>query len=206
MTIHQDYLKILESEQIDEGFLKNAAMAATLAGAGLMANHISHDKPVENPIHHMDVQRAGGVISKDSMASSISSRYKIDRSTANEIVDAAHRHAAPNGAFPQAHHLLALAGVESSMHPFAKSKLRHDPAIGLTQIRPKATGIHKTELASIDGQMKHTSQILQKLHSKFGNPSDAFASYNVGVTAHLQGRTNHNYAPKIFAELKHYVS
>lgn len=174
-----------QQEEVNEGFLKNAAVSATIAIGAIASQH----NMIQAPEHQVPTV---AVIKKDVNApdhlfSAIKSKFKhIDETDIHEIVSAAVKHGDP--VFPQAHHLVALAGVESSMDPSAKSALKKDPAIGLTQIRPKVWNIDKKELRTVDGQISHSARILKKYHSILGNPEDTFKAYNIGITNHKRGK------------------
>jgi hypothetical protein len=206
MSIKQAYITILEQEQLDEGAIKNAIVGLAIAGGAIGMHHA-----LKTPIN--DSRTTSGIVQtieqpqerymdKHQTIEHIKKKFKVNHEIASQSVDSAFRHAAPNGKFPQAHHLLALAGVESSFRPHVKSALKRDRAIGITQIRPKTSGLHPNDLKTVDDQFKHASAILQKMHRTMKNVPDTLTAYNNGVTATLRGgNINRNYAPKILDAL-----
>lgn len=201
------YQSIVNEDQIEvnEGMLKNAAIAATIALGAIGAHHaLKTDSAPTQQTTVGDIEQKIDHNHPEHLFKSIKSKFKnIDDAKAHEIVKAAVKHG--DAEFPQAHHLIALAGVESSMNPSAKSALKKDPAIGLTQIRPKVWNIDKKELRTIDGQIGHSAKILKKYHSVLGNPEDAFKAYNIGITNHKKGKQSDaadRYHDKVSKEVK----
>lgn len=188
--IKSAYASILAEEQeaVNENILKHAAIAASIAGA--IATGVSH---ISNGYDNPTNREVSGKIEKinpnhpDNLFNSIKSKFtKVDDDTAHEIVKSAIKHGKPD--FPQAHHLVAIAGVESAMRPDVSSKLKNDPATGLMQIRPKVWGIDKKEFSTIDGQIKHGAAILTKYHKTLGDPDKAIMAYNIGITNFKKGK------------------
>ena len=195
-----------EQEEVNEGMLKNAAIAATIALGAISAHHAmkTDDAPKHQTSVSGEIEEKSNPNHPDHLFKSIKSKFKnIDDTKAHEIVAAAVKHG--DTEFPQAHHLIALAGVESSMNPNAKSALKKDPAVGLTQIRPKVWNIDKKELRTVDGQIGHSAKILKKYHSVLGNAEDAFKAYNIGITNHKRGKqadAADRYHDKVSKEVK----
>lgn len=135
---------------------------------------------------------------KDKLADAISSRYRIDSQFAKQVVEFAHMYG--NASFPTPKDILAIISIESSFNPTAKSKLKKDPAVGLTQIRPNVWKrlIKPGELTSTENQVKYAAMILTQYHAKLGDVTSAVNAYNVGLTAHLRGTTNHKYIRKFY--------
>lgn len=181
MKIEQAYQQITE-QTLEEGRLKQAAMATALAGASLLMTQQAHKEP---PKPTFDPQHS---------ITNISTRYNIDEDKAKKIVDIAQKYS--KHPFPQAHHILGTIGVESSFNEKAKSKLKFDPAVGLMQIRPKVTGTHPSELKDIEGQIKHGSDMLHTLYKKTGDEDKAIQAYNIGLTAYNKGKRAVNYLEK----------
>jgi len=96
-------------------------------------------------------------------------------------------------------------GVESSFDKDAKSNLKYDPAVGLMQVRPKVNGIDPTELASIDGQIKHGASILHQLYSKTGDIDKTLQAYNLGLTAFNRGKRAYHYVEKTKLETQEHA-
>jgi hypothetical protein len=205
--VKKAYARILheEQEEVNENLLKHAAIAATLAGA--IATGVSTMKPHEDDLGN---RQTSGTIEKispnhpDNLFNSIKSKFtKVDDETAHEIVKSAIKHGKPD--FPQPHHLVAIAGVESGMRPDVSSNLKNDPATGLMQVRPKVWGIDKKEFSTIDGQIKHGAAILTKYHKTLGDPDKAIMAYNIGVTNFNKGKkadAADRYHTKVSAEIK----
>jgi hypothetical protein len=210
-SIQEAYIAIV-AQELEEGKLKDAALAigaaATIAGGAMMANHepAPTHKVVTGKIDDLRASFAKTAkFDPDFLASSIMDKYKVGEDKAYEFVNAAIKHSDP--VFPQAHHLLTIAGIESSFNEKAKSQLKHDPAIGATQIRPKVWNIHPSELSTLDGQFKHTAHILKTYHTKTGSIDAAIKSYNVGITNFNRGKQQgaaHRYFTKFNTELKRY--
>jgi soluble lytic murein transglycosylase-like protein len=131
-------------------------------------------------------------------------KYKIAPANAKHIVELVNKYADP--VFPKAEDLLAIIGIESSFNPSAKSGLKHDKAVGLTQIRPKIWGIHAKNLRGhLDKQVELASDILNKYYQKLGSKDKAIHAYNVGLTNVRHGKgLNPAYVTKWKAELKRY--
>jgi hypothetical protein len=203
MSLTQAYLDILKEEQpLEEGLIKNALIGTAIAAGALsLYNSNKPTEPTQKSVSGKITKAEPSAMGKSQQVDHIINHYKVRPELANEIVDAAHRHENKVGDFPKAHHLLGLAAVESSFVPSAKSKLRKQPAFGLTQIRPKMHGLTYNDLGSVDSQMEHASAILQKMHHRMKTPEDTLTSYNNGVTATLRGGNgvNYKYAPKVLA-------
>lgn len=210
----QEAYKNIITQDLEEGKLKDAAIAIGAAAAMATGSPISDAEPKDTLAKTHQVADASNVQQSlekpakhdpEHLASTILDKFKINSDKAQEIVTSAIKHS--DSVFPQAHHLLAIAGIESSFNQNAVSQLKHDPAVGLTQIRPKVWNIHPKELSTIDGQFKHTAHILKTYHEKTGNIEDAIKSYNVGITNFRRGKQQgaaHRYITKFNNELKRY--
>lgn len=204
-TIREAYKDIV-TQELEEGKLKNIAIAVGAAGAiaaGTMYSHVNQRDKV-SPDLIQAIQKPAKK-TPDELKRTILSKFNVADDKVDEIVNAAIKHSHP--VFPQAHHLLALAGIESSFNDKAVSKLRYDPAVGLTQIRPKVWNIHPKELSTIDGQIKHGAHILQMYHTKTGDPDSAVQAYNVGITNFNRGKmrdASNRYLAKFKNELSRY--
>jgi soluble lytic murein transglycosylase-like protein len=204
MNIEQTYRKILQEESLDEGIVKNAVGAVLIAGAALGA-HKMLQPPTDNPMRVV----SGAVtkfekqpMTQDESASHIANKWNVNPNTAKQIAVSAFRHGSADGSFPTPHHVLGLIATESSFNPAAKSKLKADAAIGLTQIRPKTSGVDKKELSTIDGQIKHSVAILKDFHHRSnGDIEMALNSYNNGFRAVYNDRPGINkaYAQKVIS-------
>lgn len=203
-TIKEAYQQIL-AQELEEGKLRNAAIAIGAAGA-MAAGGLYMQQKSLSPDVIQAVKKPAKTQDPEYLKSTILSKFtKVDPDKVNEIVSAAIKHSHP--VFPQAHHLLALAGIESSFNDLAVSKLKNDPARGLTQIRPMIWNIHPKELSTIDGQIKHGAHILKTYHEKLGDPDNAIRAYNVGITNLNKGKKRdaaERYLAKFKSELSRY--
>lgn len=198
---------------IEEGVIQRAAAAAAMV-LGLLTSG-STDSPQAPPEITAAVkkleQTTGASPSElaPDVVQLISTRYKVDPQLVERIVKAAKKYERPD--FPRAHHLLGLIGVESSFNPKAVSKLKRDPAVGLTQIRPGVWDIPKQQLSTIEGQVKHAADILAQYYERLGHDADAaLHAYNVGITNHRRSlkdpsKGNPRYVPKIHAERERFL-
>ena len=202
----QAYLQILQEQtDLEEGKLKQAAIALGTAGAiaaGALYSHIkSTEKPspeliqaIQKPVNHDPEHLKNVVLQKFK---------KVHPEKLDMIVNAAIKHADP--VFPQAHHLLALAGIESSFNEKEVSKLKKDPAVGLMQVRPGVWNIGKKELMSIEGAMRRGAHILKTYHKQFKDPDRAVAAYNIGPENEKLGK-NRDAAARYLAKFKSELS
>lgn len=202
----QAYLQLLsEQSELEEGKLKQAAIALGAAGAIAAGALYSHIKSTEKPSPEL-IQAMQKPAKQDPeyLKNVVLQKFKnVEPEKAHQIVQAALKHAHP--VFPQAHHLLALAGIESSFNEQAVSKLKRDPARGLLQIRPMVWNIHPKELSTIDGQLKHGAHILKTYHDKLGDIDSAIQAYNIGITNLRKGKKR-DAAARYLAKFKSEVS
>lgn len=210
--IHEDTIAL------QEGILQRAVAAAAMVIGAMSPNTADH-KPVPNvPTASVqqtpDIELGKGKGADPSLLAPnvvdiIARRYKVEPNMVREIVIAVNRHEKPD--FPKAHHLLGLIGVESSFNPGAKSALKKDPALGLTQIRPGAWGIDPSNLRTIDAQIAKSAEILAQYYKRLGNDANAaLHAYNVGIGNHRKSlknpaKGNPRYVPKIHAETNRYL-
>lgn len=193
---------IKTQEQLDEIKLKHILAGAALVGA--MATSGSHKhEPIQKPIHSMSMAEKNKKEVED-LTKIVLSKYKIAPAKAKEIVTLAKKH--EDKVFPKASDILAIIGIESSFNPNAKSNLKHDKAVGLTQVRPKVWGINASDLVgNMETQIKLGSDILNKYYHKLGKKDDAVHAYNIGLTNLRHDKNlNPSYVQKWKAELKRY--
>lgn len=168
-------------EEVQEGFVKNAIIGAAIGGAAMMSQQFfdKHKDVAVERVHPHVVQAEDEI---KSLAKTVKSKYKhVSDEFATHVATMAKKH--EKATFPKAKDILAIAGIESSFNPNAKSGLRKDPAIGLTQVRPKTWGIDKNELATPEQQIKKGAEILHQYHQRLGGDVEAAVhSYNVGIT------------------------
>lgn len=126
----------------------------------------------------------------------VAKRFKKDEKFVTKVVHAVVKY--ERESFPKAADLIAIIGVESSWNKNAVSNLKKDPAVGLTQIRPKAWS-HKIppgDLKTVDDQVRWSAYILHHYYKRTGSVEDAVIAYNIGLRARMEGRTNQNYLMK----------
>lgn len=221
MKIEEAYLQIVEKE-LEENILRNTLAAAAVAGTLATGYHIMKNDPVATVYSKQITQSISGTVKpqeepadaeeervkdfpRDHLLKTVTDKFNINPKKAEKIVDAALRHQKPE--FPRAHHILAIAGIESSFNERAKSKLKYDPAVGLMQIRPKIWKINKKDLSTIDGQIKHGAQILHSYFQKTGDEESAIKAYNIGLTNFNRGIQHdaaHRYLKKFNSEIDRY--
>jgi len=193
--------KHVKEGQLDEFNLKQAAAAGALGLATMFpAKDVQTGGVPDTPEYQQQDQQLNPKWA--NLANKIAQRYKVDTQFAYEVVELAHKYEKPT--FPKAEDILAKIGIESSFNPEAVSKLKKDPARGLTQVRPKTSGIPAEELHTIENQIKHGADILHKFYRRLKTKKAALLAYNVGPTAYKQGRFNPEYYTKFEAERQHY--
>lgn len=209
MTLNELYTP---PTQLDEGIFQRAVAAAALVIGGLgITSYTLNDTEPESITSNV----ASGQVSNqnDELAANLTNtaaaKYKVDKAIVRQVVDAALKY--QHDDFPRAKDILAVVGVESSFNPKAVSQLKHDPAVGVMQIRPKVWGIDKNELSTVDGQIKHGAAILAQYYKQLGNKTAALHAYNVGLTRHRASikqpnKANPRYAPKVNTERELYTS
>lgn len=205
-------------EQLEEKALRKiaatAALAATLATSGSLKG-ADADKPPQEPAAQTQTQTVSNddalakrmrmawpeidipaptLVKRVELARNIASEYRVDLDLVQQIVDTAFR--LEDKEFPKAADILAIIGVESSFNPNSRSSLRHDPAIGLMQVRPGIWDLKPSDLASIEDQIKHGAHILKRYYRKTGSAEDAIQAYNLGITSFRRGDRNPRYVAK----------
>lgn len=167
---------LCEDEQLDEMNLKQAAVAASIAVAALFGAghyHKASEKPNEVQVEKTQEQKE-----IEKLTAKVLEKYRIKPELAAEVAMLAKKHEKPN--FPRAEDILAIVGVESSFNPHAKSKLKHDPAIGLTQIRPGVNGLTPGDLDTVEKQIKVAAEQLDRYYKRFSSKETAVYAFNVG--------------------------
>lgn len=200
--------ELIAEDQIDEGKLKQALAGATLA-ATIMSGGLHHPTGTE---HDTVMQSISAKVTADvekqveidNLKNLVLKKYNIPAARAEEIVKLVLKHEKSD--FPQAEDLLAIIGIESSFNPNAVSGLKHDKAVGLTQIRPAIWGITQGELkGNLDKQVGLGAKILNTYYKKLGSEEKAVHAYNVGLTnfKHHRG-LNQAYVDKWKNEVNRY--
>lgn len=212
MKLEEAYQQIL-TQELEENKLTQAVAGAVVAGSMLAGIHhvlkplAQQETPTQRAVTG-EVQTDPHSEHREHLFNTALGKFKnADPDKVRKIVDLAIKHSDP--VFPKAHHLMALIGVESSFNEKAKSQLKVDPAVGLTQIRPGVWNIPHHELSTMEGQIKHGANILKKYHQKLGTPEATFGAYNIGITNQRKGRGKEaadRYVGKITSELKRYES
>lgn len=192
---------LLSREALYEISLKNAVAAGAL-GAGLMFGHpttIQHEPQVT---HVMPAPKPDGK-KREHMTQLIVHRYDLDAKFAQRVVDLAMKYEKPG--FPRAPDILAIVGIESSFDPDAVSGLRHDPAVGLMQVRPGVWNLNRHSLAhNIEKQIATGADILHLYYTKLKSRDAAVAAYNVGMGEYRSGNTANGYVSKYTNERRQY--
>lgn len=196
-------VEVSHLQELDEASLKHyaAASATALALLAAVGHHNEQPKPLTTSTIHKQIKR-------DEVAEltrAVLAKYDIDKANAERIVKLAKKHEAST--FPKAKDILAIIGIESSFNPKAVSGLKHDPAIGLTQVRPGIWNLDKAKLAgSVEEQIKVGADILKKYYERLHSKDQAVGAYNVGIVNFLRGKDNPSYVAKFKAELQNYTS
>lgn len=196
-------------EQLDELNFRHAVAAAGLGAAMLSPHKAStpvvpyqrptmiqpqakiEEPPPPEPIDPK-VQRA---------AENIADKYDVDVQLAIDIVKLAKKYQKPG--FPTAKDILAIIAVESEFDPEAVSGLKHDPAVGLMQVRPKVWKLDPTMLRDPEASIQKGSEILHQYYRHLhGDKASAIQAYNVGMQNFQQGTEAPNYLFKFQRELK----
>lgn len=152
-----------------------------------------------NTVHHHislpEIKSASDIFIVKATAK-IVQRYRVDTDIAQAVAESASRH--QHQTFPTATDIIAIVAIESSFNPNAKSNLKTDPALGLTQIRNVVwkKQIAGDDMSIIDNQIKHSAAILAHYYDRTKDKDAAIMAYNVGITAVLKGRKNENYLMK----------
>jgi len=135
--------EILKEDELNELNLKKAVAAGTLAAASLIPqvgqkDDISHTNIPQKPeVQKSAVQKSPQGAEK--LISLISKTNNIPEERAAEIVNLAFKYEKP--IFPKARDILSVINIESHFDPSVISGLKHDPAVGLMQTRPRCLGI-----------------------------------------------------------------
>lgn len=191
----------LTEEQLEEIKLRHAIAVGAIAAASALSPSHKHDN--EAHLRAPAIHQVKHELSSEDLVGVVIANYDIAKTEAEKIVNLAKKYEKPS--FPQAKDILAVIGIESSFDKNAKSGLKKDPAIGLTQIRPKIWGIKPAVLkGNVEEQIKKASEILAEYYHKLGSEEKAIDAYNVGITNHKKGKNNPNYVKKWKLELAKY--
>jgi hypothetical protein len=185
------------SNELDEGRLKNAIAAGSLAAAALLGGSDNNVKPPAGltkteyaaELKRLNFKNWAANLDKrvKNLTSSILEKYpKSNPRQVADIVQAAIKYEAP--VWPKAEDILSIVGVESSFRDKQKSNLGHDPALGFMQIRAGIWEIPAAELHTVEGGIKHGSAILKQYYVKLKNIDAAVEAYNVGITNYKTGK------------------
>jgi hypothetical protein len=190
----------LTEEQLEEIKLRHAlAVGAIAAATAISPSHKSSEAHLRAPVTHQVKHE----LSTNDLLGVVLDNYGVAKPEAERIVKLAKKYEKPS--FPRAEDILAVIGIESSFDKNAKSGLKKDPAIGLTQIRPKIWGIKPAVLKhNVEEQIKKASEILAEYYHKLGSEEKAIDAYNVGISNHKKGKNNPNYVKKWKLELAKY--
>lgn len=191
---------ILEPQQQLDEFNIKQAIAAGMIGMSALSPRIgsgAEKAPRPAVVHQAETK------SMREMIKAVENRFGVDSSMADRIVKVAHKHEHVD--FPTAEDILAVIGVESKFKPKARSQLKHDPALGLMQIRPGIWKLSPQELFNIEKNIEHGTRILRKYYEQLNKDEDAaLQAYNIGITAYKKGKKNSYYLRKVKSELANY--
>ena len=186
----------LQDESVDEG-LKHAVAAGVLAAASLTGSapkHNPHDEvtaaqKAENDSEtkrltmkqHMAQEENKKEARAKELAAIVTDKYAVSDDFALKVARLAVKHEKPT--FPKAEDILSVIGIESSFKPNAVSGLKHDPAVGLTQIRPGVWGIDPSKLkGNIENQVKMGANILKTYYDKVKSVPDALHAFKTAMS------------------------
>lgn len=192
--------EILEQEQLNEKALRRALGIGALTTAGIVGSHLYHPSISSPQLQTQQPEHVRSLV--NDITVDIVQRYKIDPKLAHEIVLLSIKYQNPD--FPKAVDLLSLIGVESSFNSSAESKLKHDPAIGLLQVRPKTWNLAGSDLSDIEQQMKTGSEILHHYFKKLKSKDAAIQAYNIGLRNYNKGKEAPKYLGKYQGEFDRY--
>lgn len=203
---------ILQTE-LDEKFSMKGAVAAGMLGtAALNPMHGQQERPpVVQPQKKVvqpelaEIHPTAKRIDPKQVAqvARITNKYDVDEELAQQVVELANTYQKPT--FPRAKDILAIVGIESSFDPDAQSQLKHDPAMGLTQIRPGVWNIDPAELQGVEAQIRICADILSYYYKKLHNKEAAVQAYNVGLTDYNRGVSAPQYLSKYHREYQLYA-
>lgn len=190
----------LFEEQLDEGMFMNLLAAVAML---VSSPHLLSDKSIDTShsttptyVKTTHVKHDDRQTFVNTAVERVAKKYKVDPKVAKQIAQTAVKHSYKD--FPTAKDLLGVIGTESSFNPKAVSKLKHDPARGLMQIRPGVWGMDPEELNTIDDQIRIGAKILRAYYEKLGSREAALHAYNVGITNYKTGRVqNPQYVTKV---------
>jgi soluble lytic murein transglycosylase-like protein len=209
------FCEILTEEQLEEvhwgrviGTGALAAAAAAGSYQGIKSHFSKHDKPAQTaPAPQATIPEPPTPVKSDdanALAGKILKKYKkLDPDLALKVATLAKKYEKP--AFPKADDILSIVGIESAFNPNAVSQLKHDPAIGLTQIRPGAHKMDAKKLSKdIEQQIQKSSDILDQYNKGLNDPEAAVIAYNVGYGDYRKGKYNQDYLNKFNKEKQLY--
>jgi soluble lytic murein transglycosylase-like protein len=225
----------LTEEQLNEIRMRNALAVAGLAGTAAisaLSNHYTDQQnkadraaatqpasqvstgkiqpridPTEPLVAKAAMPQPPAQTSVKELSQMILDKYgsSVDPHTAMQVAKAAKKYEKPG--FPRAEDILAIVGIESSFDPESVSGLKHDPARGLMQVRPKIWNLTPKSLSTIDKQIKVGSTILHHYYQKLGTVPSAVHAYNVGLTNFNHKKNlNPEYVRRFNAERQQYPS
>jgi hypothetical protein len=209
----------LQDGKLEEGF-KHAVAAGVLAAASLTGSTLK--APAHEPVsaaqkaendsetkrltmkQHMAQEDNKKEARAKELASIVVDKYKVTDDFALKVARLAVKHEKPT--FPKAEDILSVIGIESSFKPNVVSGLKHDPAVGLTQIRPGVWGIDPSKLkGNIENQVKIGANILKTYYDKVKSVPDALHAFNIGMTNFMKKKgLNPKYVQKFDAERELY--
>ncbi len=128
--------------------------------------------------------------------------YGITESKALRITKFAQEITSEYSGFPRTKDVLAIAFIESSLNPSARSRW----AEGLMGVNYNAHRIKDPKHIRRDPyfNMRHGVRILREYYEELRSVDLAIMAYNVGISAVRKGRTNHRYLTKYRREVSRF--
>lgn len=147
------------------------------------------------------------IMSKQETIYTVARVYNVDHALAARIVEYAYKY--QHDDFPTAHDILAVISVESQFKPSAKSKLKKDPARGLTQVRVQMWD-HAKQCKdvkdNVEQQVRCGAFILAAYYKEVKSKDAALVAYNIGLAAQQRGDNNLNYTRKFNYEYTNFLA
>lgn len=203
MKLHE----IAQPQQLDEVNWRKALATGAVAASAMLPGSTAQNDNIRPPTPQQQaamqtLKRNQGI---DNLTKIVLQKYKVNPEQAKQIATLAQDNA--KATFPKAADILAIVGIESSFRPEAVSGLAKDPARGLMQVRPKATGLAPDALDSIEQQIQAGTNILSKYYDRLKSVPDAVHAYNIGIGNFIrQTKMNPKYIDKFNAERDRYSS
>jgi hypothetical protein len=188
--------------------ISSVVLAAVLSlGIFMVSNQVKKAEPViltPEIVAPKKVERPLSTSQKKNFAI-ITDTYNVSEVLVKDVLHYVDKHA--DKVFPRREDILAIIGIESSWNPKARSNLKYDPALGLTQIRPKTWSSlisHPDELNVVENQIRYAAKILKYQYRLTKDKDAAIIAYNAGYGNWLNGNYGFDYLLKFKEELSRY--